>query len=197
MADSASDSTQASAPSPESGADVIQPYVDNAKETIKPILEEPTMDAFLRDHIKKIPEWNDWSEAARQAYAHMMTSQLLQRKATATQIGLGHPFKLPDYSAIKNLGLLLQRKPLPPPPKKKRKKKAAPAADALATDNNEVPAEANAVALPEAAPPDASETAPTEPQASENLEAAPAETTPVAAEAETSEPATSEEKAAA
>ena len=195
MADSAPETTQ---PSPTTGgADAVQPYVDNAKETIKSILEEPAMDAFLREHIQKIPEWDSWSDAARQAYAHMMTAQLLQRKAAATQIGIGHPFKLPDYSAIKNLGLLLQRKPLPPPPKKKRKKKAAPAADALATDNNEVPAEANAATLPEAVPSDASEAAPTETQASEVSEAASAETAPVAAETETAEPATSEEKAAA
>ena len=121
MADSASDTTQSSS----TGADAIQPYVDNAKETIKPILEEPEMDDFLRAHIQKIPEWNEWSEAARQAYAHMMTSQMLQRKAAATQISIGHAFRLPDYSAIKNLGLLLQRKPLPPPPKKKRKRPVA------------------------------------------------------------------------
>ena len=126
MADSANDTTSTAT----AGADEIQPYVDNAKETIRSILEEPDMDAFLREHIQKIPEWHEWSEPARQAYAHMMTSQMLQRKAAATQISIGHPFKLPAYSAIKNLGLLLQRKPLPESPKKKRKRKAAPAAEA-------------------------------------------------------------------
>ena len=125
MADSANDTTSTAT----AGADEIQPYVDNAKETIRSILEEPDMDAFLREHIQKIPEWHEWSEPARQAYAHMMTSQMLQRKAAATQISIGHPFKLPAYSAIKNLGLLLQRKPLPDPPKKKRKRKAAPTTD--------------------------------------------------------------------
>ena len=124
MADATPPTTQPS----NNGTDAVQPYVDNAKETIKSILEEPEMDLFLRERIEKIPDWASWSEPARQAYTHMMTAQLLQRKAAATQIGIGHPFKLPDYSAIRNLGLLLQRKPLPPPPKKKRKKKP-PAAE--------------------------------------------------------------------
>ena len=152
MADSAPDTTQAT----DTGADEIQPYVDNAKETIKPILEEPEMDAFLREHIQKIPEWNDWSEAARQAYAHMMTSQMLQRKAMTTQITIGHPFKLPDYSAIKNLGLLLRRQPLPPPPKKKRKRPVAVEAEMPPSDGTEPSAENVDAATQELASPETS-----------------------------------------
>ena len=152
MADSASDTTQATS----TGADDIQPFVDNAKETIKPILEEPEMDAFLRGHIEKIPEWHDWSDAARQAYTHMMTSQMLQRKAAATQISIGHAFKLPDYSAIKNLGLLLRRQPLPPPPKKKRKRPVAVEAKMPPSDGTELPAENVDAANQELAAPEAS-----------------------------------------
>ena len=172
MADSAPDTPQASAPA--GGADAIQPYVDKAKQTIHEILEEPAMDEFLREHIKKIPEWDTWSEAARQAYAHMMTSQMLQRKAAATQIGMGQAFRLPDYSAIKNLGLLLQRKPLPPPPKKKRKKKAAPAAQAPEADTNLAPADSPQADAPQATEtiaPDTADTAPiSEVQAAEPAE---------------------------
>ena len=189
MADSAPKTTQ---PSPTTGgADAVQPYVDNAKETIKSILEEPAMDAFLREHIQKIPEWDSWSDAARQAYAHMMTAQLLQRKAAATQIGIGHPFKLPDYSAIKNLGLLLQRKPLPPPPKKKRKKKAAPAAEAPASENGELPTEESA-ALPETEITETNKAPP-----AEATEVTSAEATQATAGTEGTESAASEEKAAA
>jgi hypothetical protein len=151
MADSATDTTQAS----DSRTDEIQPYVDNAKETIKPILEEPEMDAFLREHIQKIPEWNEWSEAARQAYAHMMTSQMLQRKAMTTQITIGHPFKLPDYSAIKNLGLLLRRQPLPPPPKKKRKRPVVAETEMPPSDGSDLPAENVDMATQELASPEA------------------------------------------
>ena len=194
MADSAPETTQ---PSPTTGgADAVQPYVDNAKETIKSILEEPAMDAFLREHIQKIPEWDTWSDAARQAYAHMMTAQLLQRKAAATQIGIGHPFKLPDYSAIKNLGLLLQRKPLPPPPKKKRKKKAAPSAEAPASENGELPTEETA-ASPETTSTEASEAALIESTPNEAAEVASAGATEATADTEGTESAASEEKAAA
>ena len=62
--------------------DEIQPFLDKAKETIKHELE-----------------WADWSDSAKVAYTHMMTAQLLQRKAADTQIGLGHEFKLPAQSA--------------------------------------------------------------------------------------------------
>lgn len=80
--------------------DEIQPFLDKAKETIKHELEEPELDNFLRAHIKTLrEEWADWSDSAKVAYTHMMTAQLLQRKAADTQIGLGHEFKLPAQSA--------------------------------------------------------------------------------------------------
>jgi hypothetical protein len=79
--------------------DSIQSYIDKAKETIQPELEGDELDKFLRAHIKTFrDEWEALSDHARIAYVHMMTSQLLQRKAAAIQIGIGNEFKLPDPS---------------------------------------------------------------------------------------------------
>jgi acyl-CoA reductase-like NAD-dependent aldehyde dehydrogenase len=79
--------------------DSMQPYINKAKQTVQPELEGEELDKFLRAHIKTFrDEWEELSEHARIAYVHMMTSQLLQRKAAAIQIGIGNEFKLPDPS---------------------------------------------------------------------------------------------------
>ncbi len=79
--------------------DSIQPYIDKAKATIHPELEGDELGKFLRAHIKTFrDEWEEMSDRARIAYVHLMTSQLLQRKAAAIQIGIGQEFKLPEPS---------------------------------------------------------------------------------------------------
>ena len=79
--------------------DSIQPYIDKATETVQPELQGEELGKFLRAHIKTFrEEWETMSEPARIAYVHLMTSQLLQRKAAAIQIGIGNVFTLPDPS---------------------------------------------------------------------------------------------------
>lgn len=95
--------------------DEIQPFLEKAKETIKHCLEEPEIDQFLRDHIKTLRhEWNDWSDSAKHTYTHMMTAQLLLRKAAATQIGIGNEFKLPEPSAQAQLMASIQQTQVKP-----------------------------------------------------------------------------------
>jgi hypothetical protein len=54
----------------------------------------------LRSHIKTFrDEWDVWSDSAKDAYVHMMTSQLVQRKASTTRIMNYEEFKLPVPSA--------------------------------------------------------------------------------------------------
>ena len=90
--------------------DVIQPYVDRVKENIHLALEDPDIGGFLRAHIKTFrEEWDGWSESARYTYTHMMTAQLLQRQAAATQIALGNKFKLPPRSAHAKLMASIKR----------------------------------------------------------------------------------------
>jgi hypothetical protein len=55
---------------------------------------------FLRAHIKTFrEEWNALSGNAKDAYVHMMTSQLVQRKAAATRIKNYEEYTLPVPSA--------------------------------------------------------------------------------------------------
>lgn len=90
--------------------DVIQPYVDKVKETIHLALEDPDIGGFLRAHIKTFrEEWDSWSDNAKYTYTHMMTAQLLQRQAAATQIALGNKFKLPPRSAHAKLMASIKR----------------------------------------------------------------------------------------
>jgi hypothetical protein len=91
-------------PPPEAAApkepDDIQPFVDRAFETIQHEVEHKELDTFLRAHIKTFrEEWDIWPDSAKDAYMHMMTSQLLQRKAANTRIMNYEEFKLPVPSA--------------------------------------------------------------------------------------------------
>jgi hypothetical protein len=80
--------------------DAIQPFIDKAFETIQHEVENEELGKFLRAHIKTFrEEWDALSDTAKDAYVHMMTSQLMQRKAAATRIKIYDVFKLPVPSA--------------------------------------------------------------------------------------------------
>ncbi|WP_310628780.1 hypothetical protein [Limnohabitans sp.] len=100
----------AATPSEPKTPDAIQPFIDTAYEATQHQVESTELDKFLRAHIKTFrEEWENWSNGAKSVYTHMMTAQLLQRKAAAIQIGLGHEFKLPQPSAQTDLMASLQR----------------------------------------------------------------------------------------
>jgi hypothetical protein len=115
MAEEITEATQDPVPSAPEAPDAIQPFIDKAHETIQHEVESAELGKFLRAHIKTFrEEWETWSDSAKDAYIHMMVSQLLQRKAAATHIGMGHEFKLPDPSAYTELMLSLQRTQVKP-----------------------------------------------------------------------------------
>ena len=95
--------------------DALQPFIDKAHATIQNEVEAEELNKFLRAHIKTFREaWETWSDSAKDTYAHMMTAQLLHRKAAAKQIALGNPFTLPDPSAQGDLMASLQRSQVKP-----------------------------------------------------------------------------------
>ncbi len=68
-----------SEPEPPKEPDAIQPFIDKACETIQHEVDDAELDKFLRAHIKTFrEEWDAMSDTAKDAYLHMMTSQLLQ-----------------------------------------------------------------------------------------------------------------------
>ena len=91
------ESMQAAAPKE---PDAVQPFIDKVFETIEHEVEDDKVEAFLRAHIKTFrEEWDALSETAKDAYVHMMASQLVQRKAAATRIQIYQAFDLPVPSA--------------------------------------------------------------------------------------------------
>lgn len=80
--------------------DTIQPFIDKVFETIQHEVDNEELGKFLRAHIKTFrEEWDALSDTAKDAYVHMMSSQLVQRKAAATRIKIYDVFKLPVPSA--------------------------------------------------------------------------------------------------
>ena len=61
--------------------DELQALIEKVKITITHSLEEKDFDKKLRKHIKKIKGWQDWSDHAKSAFAHMWAAQLLHHKA--------------------------------------------------------------------------------------------------------------------
>ena len=95
--------------------DDIDPYIDKAFETIQHESEREELDKFLRAHIKSFrEEWDGLTDSAKNAYVHLMASQLVQRKAAATQIKIGNEFKLPVPSAITTLFESIQQSQIKP-----------------------------------------------------------------------------------
>jgi hypothetical protein len=92
--------TPPSAPEAPEEPDAIQPFIDRAFETIQHEVEDEELGKFLRAHIKTFrEEWDALSDNAKDAYVHMMTSQLLQRKGAATRIMNYEEYTLPVPSA--------------------------------------------------------------------------------------------------
>ena len=95
--------------------DALQPYIDKAFETIQHEINDAALNQFLRAHIKTFrEEWDAMSDTAKDAYLHMMTSQLLQRKASTTRIMLYEEFKLPVPSAQTKLFESLKQSQIKP-----------------------------------------------------------------------------------
>jgi len=112
-------SNQNSTPEAPLEPDAIQPFITKAFETIQHEVEDEELGKFLRTHIKTFrEEWDALSDNAKDAYVHMMTSQLLQRKAVATRIKNYEEYKLPVPSAQTTLFESIKQSQIKP---KKRK----------------------------------------------------------------------------
>ncbi len=99
--------------------DTIQPLIDKALQTIQHEVDNEDLGKFLRAHIKTLrEEWDALSETAKDTYVHMMTSQLVLRKAAATRIKIYDEFKLPVPSAQTTFFESIQQTQIKP---KKRK----------------------------------------------------------------------------
>jgi hypothetical protein len=95
--------------------DAIQPFIDKAFETIQHEVGNEELGKFLRTHIKTFrEEWDGLSDTAKDAYVHMMTSQMVQRKAAATRIKIYDVFKLPVPSAQTTLFESLKQSQIKP-----------------------------------------------------------------------------------
>ena len=95
--------------------DAIQPFIDKAFETIEHEVGNEDLGKFLRAHIKTFrEEWDGLSDTAKDAYVHMMTSQLVQRKAAATRIKIYDVFNLPVPSAQTTLFESLKQSQIKP-----------------------------------------------------------------------------------
>ena len=106
--------TTTSVPRPKAPDD-IDPYIDKAFETIQHEFEREGLDRFLRSHIRTFrEEWEGLTDSAKNTYVHLMASQLVQRKAAATQIKIGNEFKLPAPSATTTLFESIQQSQIKP-----------------------------------------------------------------------------------
>jgi hypothetical protein len=95
--------------------DDIDAFIAKVCETIQHEVEDEELNKFLRAHIKPFrEEWDTWRTEAKDAYLHMMASQLVQRKAAKTRIMIYEEFKLPVPSAQTKLFESIQQSQVKP-----------------------------------------------------------------------------------
>jgi hypothetical protein len=105
VAEGASTKAESAQNEPDSNNEVKEPddidaLIAKVCETIQHEVEDKELNKFLRAHIKPFrEEWDTWRAEAKDAYLHMMASQLVQRKAAKTRIMIYEEFKLPVPSA--------------------------------------------------------------------------------------------------
>lgn len=64
------------------------------RETIQTDLDDQELVSILKKGVKRLKDWDKWSEHARLAYSHLLVAQLLHEKAA--NIRIAHALEFND-----------------------------------------------------------------------------------------------------
>ena len=57
--------------------DDLQVIIEQIKTNLQSSLEDSKMDAFIRAQVKKVKDWDTWTQQAKLAYANILTTEIL------------------------------------------------------------------------------------------------------------------------
>jgi hypothetical protein len=122
MPQETSDTTSPTPPPPPAD-EALQSFIDKIKETIQLSLDEKELDLVIKRRLKKLDDWDTWSNEARTAFSHLIAAEILSSKASDIRIDHSIAFDQDHQSAFDELLAFLKKrrrstsaKPMPDKP---------------------------------------------------------------------------------
>ncbi len=122
MPQETSDTTSPTPPPPPAD-EALQSFIDKIKETIQLSLDEKELDLVIKRRLKKLDDWDTWSNEARTAFSHLIAAEILSSKASDIRIDHAIAFDQDHQSAFAELLAFLKKrrrstsaKPMPDKP---------------------------------------------------------------------------------
>jgi hypothetical protein len=110
-------------PTPPPADEALQSFIDKIKETIQLSLDEKELDLVIKRRLKKLDDWDTWSNEARTAFSHLIAAEILSSKASDIRIDHAIAFDEDHQSAFDELVAFLKKrrrstsaKPMPDKP---------------------------------------------------------------------------------
>lgn len=88
----------------------LQACVAKIHETIQNDLDDRELVKVLKKHVRKLKEWDQWSEHARNAYAHLIAAEIIHSKAASICIDNGIEFENKGRSEYEHLLRAVQKR---------------------------------------------------------------------------------------
>lgn len=88
----------------------LQACVAKIHETIQNDLDDRELVKVLKKHTRKLKEWDQWSEHARNAYAHLIAAEIIHSKAASICIDNGIEFEDKGRSEYEHLLRAVQKR---------------------------------------------------------------------------------------
>ncbi len=104
------DTPDTPAPTAQPGDEALQSFIDKIKETIQLSLDEKELDLVIKRQLKKLEDWDTWSNEARTAFSHLIAAEILSNKASNIRIDHGVAFEDDHQSAFDELVTFLKNR---------------------------------------------------------------------------------------
>ena len=90
--------------------EALRGCVDKIHETIHNDLDDRELVKVLKKHVRQLKEWDQWSEHARNAYAHLIAAEIIHSKAASICIDNGIEFERTGKSEYEHLLRAVQKR---------------------------------------------------------------------------------------
>ncbi len=102
--------TASPTPTPPPGDEALQSFIDKIKETIQLSLDEKELDLVIKRRLKRLDDWETWSNEARTAFSHLIAAEILSSKASDIRIDHAIAFDQDHQSAFDELLAFLKKR---------------------------------------------------------------------------------------
>lgn len=90
--------------------EALRDCISKIHETIQNDLDDRELVKILKKHVRKLKEWDSWSEHARNAYAHLIAAEIVHSKAASIYIDNGIEFEKDARSEYEHLLRAVQKR---------------------------------------------------------------------------------------